>query len=321
MQKTSQTTFEPSETINTAVLFLIFNRLDTTKQVFEAIRLAKPPRLYIAGDGPRDSRQDEDKKVKAVRNYVMDHVDWNCEVKTLFREKNLGCKYAVSGGINWFFENEEMGIIIEDDCLPHPTFFRFCEELLDRYRNDERIGIISGDNFQFGRRRNEESYYFSRYAHIWGWASWRRTWQHYDVGMKQWPTVRDGDWLFDIFQDKKLARYWNRIFDRVFQNKIDTWDYQLNFACLINSQLHIMPDDNLVSNIGFGAGAVHTLRKNHLAEIPSVPMKFPLFHPSIIIRDAFADRLTELDQFSQSFIISRIIKDIRAKIKEKSNNA
>jgi hypothetical protein len=296
--------------LKSPVLFLIFNRPDTTKQVFEAIRKAKPPRLYVAADGPRDSRSGEDAKVKAVRDYVLDHIDWGCEVKTLFRDKNLGCKYAVSSAIDWFFEHEEMGIILEDDCLPHYSFFRFCEELLELYRDEERIGIISGDNFQFGKRRTHDSYYFSRYAHIWGWASWRRTWQKYDVEMKQWPDVKTQEWFSYILRDKKIVRYWIHIFDDVFNNKIDTWDYQLNFACLINSTLNIMPNDNLISNIGFGADASRTSKKNRLTEIPVSEMRFPLLHPPMITRDALADGMTERDQFIKPFVISRIVKKI-----------
>ena len=156
--------------LETPVLFLVFNRPDTTAQVFEAIRQAKPPRLYVASDGAREDKEGELEKVKQVRE-IVSQVDWNCEVKTLFRDKNLGCKIAVSSAIDWFFEQEEMGIILEDDCLPHPTFFRFCQELLERYRDDERIGMISGNNFQFGRKCTDYSYYFSMYSHIWGWAS------------------------------------------------------------------------------------------------------------------------------------------------------
>lgn len=310
MQDNSLNTFVPPQPLKTAILFLIFNRLDTTKQVFEAIRKAKPPRLYIAADGPRNSRPGEDAKVEAVRDYVMGHIDWDCEVKTLIREKNLGCKYAVSSAIDWFFENEEMGIILEDDCLPHPSFFRFCEELLERYREDERVGIISGDNFQFGKRRTQYSYYFSRHTHIWGWASWRRTWKKYDVGMKIWPAVKDGGWLSDILQNKKLVKFWQDIFEAVYNNKIDAWSYYLTFACWINSTLNIMPNSNLISNIGFGAGAVHTTPKNHLSEIPLIEMKFPLSHPPMMIRDALADSVTECDQFTRPFILSRIAKKI-----------
>ncbi len=311
MKNISSEPFTPPHPLKTAVLFLIFNRLDTTKHVFEAIRLTRPPRLYIAADGPRDSRPGEDNKVKAVRDYVIGHIDWDCEVKTLFREKNLGCKYGVSGGIDWFFENEEMGIILEDDCLPHPSFFMFCEELLERYHEDQRIGIISGDNFQFGKRRTSDSYYFSRYAHIWGWASWRRTWKKYDVAMKQWPYVKKNDFLSDILRHKKQVRYWTKIFNDVFNNKIDTWDYQLYFACLINSMLNIMPNDNLISNIGFGDNASHTSQINKFSEMPVSEMSFPLLHPAVVIRDALADSVTEREQFTQSFIISRIANIIR----------
>jgi hypothetical protein len=311
MQDVSENKFISQAPLKTAVLFMLFNRLDTTKQVFEAIRRAKPPRLYVAADGPRDSKPDEDNKVKAVRDYVIGHIDWDCEVKTLFREKNLGCKYAVSGSIDWFFENEEMGIILEDDCLPHPSFFRFCEELLERYREDERIGIISGDNFQFGKRHTDDSYYFSRYTHIWGWASWRRTWQKYDVAMKQWPSIKMNGLLSDILQYKKLVKYWNDIFEDVFNNKIDTWDYQLNFACLINSMLNIMPNNNLISNIGFGANASRTTKINKFSAMPVLEMRFPLLYPNVIIRDALADRITERDQFSKSLIIAKIAKIIR----------
>lgn len=161
--------FTPPYPLNTAVLFLVFNRPDTTKQVFEAIRKAKPPRLYVAADGPRLNRAGEEEKVKAVREYLMDNIDWSCEVKTLFRQENLGCKYAVSGAITWFFEHEEMGIILEDDCLPSQSFFWFCEELLNRYNNDTRIFLISGFNSINKWKNNSFDYLFSYYGSIWGW--------------------------------------------------------------------------------------------------------------------------------------------------------
>jgi len=304
----------PPQPLKTAVLFLPFIRLDTTKRVFEAIRLARPIRLYIAADGPRESKPGEDEKVKVVRDYVMNHIDWECDVKTLFCEKNLGCKYGLSDSISWFFKNEEMGIILEDDCLPHPSFFRFCDELLEKYRLDERIGIISGDNFQFGKRRTKDSYYFSQYVHIWGWASWRRTWQKYDVEMELWPSVKDGEWLFDILKNKKQIKYWQDILEAVYNNKIDTWDYQLNFSCWINSRLNIMPNINLISNIGFGADAGRTTQKNKFSEIQAHEMRFPLSHPPLIIRNALADGMTARIQFSKLSIIARIANKIRRMI-------
>ena len=177
-------TFTPPAPLQTAVLFLVFNRLDTTRRVFEAIRKAQPPRLYIAADGARVGKHGEAEKVQAVRDYTMKNIDWKCEVKTLFRDQNLGCKYAVSGGISWFFEQEEQGIILEDDCLPSQSFFWFCEELLERYADDEQIFIITGYNKQQRWHPEIYDYFFSNFGGIWGWASWRRAWAHFDGDMK-----------------------------------------------------------------------------------------------------------------------------------------
>jgi hypothetical protein len=303
--------------LQTPVAFIIFNRPDTTAQVFSEIRRARPPKLLVVADGPRIDRPGETEKCAASRA-IIEQVDWPCEVIRNYSDTNLGCKRRVSSGLDWVFQTVEEAIILEDDCLPHPSFFRFCEELLERYREDERIGIISGDNFQFGKRRTNDSYYFSRNAHIWGWASWRRTWHKYDVEMKQWPDVKSQEWLSDILQDKKLVRYWIDIFDDVFKNKIDTWDYQLNFACLINSMLNIMPNNNLISNIGFGAGASRTTKKNKFSGMPVSEMRFPLLHPPIIIRDALADGIVERDIFKAPFIV-RIAKHLNARIVNKTD--
>lgn len=292
------TTLTSPEPLNTAVLFLVFNRLDTTKQVFEAIRLARPPRLYIAADGARASRVGEAATVRAVRDYVVSHVDWECEVKTLFRDQNLGCKFAVSGAITWFFENEEMGIILEDDCLPDPTFFRFCQELLERYRYDQRIGMISGDNFQFGNRRNDDSYYFSKYVHIWGWASWRDRWAgSYDVTMAKWPRIRDEGWLADMVGNTREAAYWRKIFERVYRGEIDTWDYQWVFANWVEGRMSITPAANLISNIGFGGNATHTTGDSDLANVARNSMGFPLTHPPGVFKNIKADQFNEIKCF------------------------
>ena len=157
-----------------AVLFIIFNRPETTQRVFDAIRLAKPTRLYIAADGPRENKTGEKELCEQARK-IAQNVDWDCEVKTLFQKENLGCGKAVSHAISWFFENEDMGIILEDDCLPHQSFFKYCEELLEKYKNNDRIGIISGNNFQKKRKIGSFSYYFSDIVNIWGWATWARS--------------------------------------------------------------------------------------------------------------------------------------------------
>ena len=286
--------FVTPEPLKSPVLFLVFNRPDTTRRVFEAIRQAQPSQLFIAADGPREGKSGEAEKCADVRRIVHEGIDWDCEVKTLFRDENLGCKAAVSRAIDWFFEHVEEGIILEDDCLPHPTFFRFCEELLNKYRDDERIGQISGDNFQFGKKRTEYSYYFSRYTHIWGWATWRRAWKNYDVDMKSWPEIRDNGWLQDWLGNKKLVHYWMRIFEMTYQGEINTWDYQWTFTCWIRNCLTILPNVNLVSNIGFSAGATHTSHKNDKsANIPVEAMEFPLRHPPFMSRDSSGDKRTE----------------------------
>ena len=168
-----------NSSINTAVLFMVFNRPNTTSKVFEEIKKARPPRLYVAADGPRKDKDGEEKKVLKVRE-IATAVDWPCEVKTLFREKNLGCKSQTSSAITWFFKNEEQGIILEDDSLPHIDFFYFCEFLLDYYHDNKKILTIAGCNFQDGNKRGDASYYFSKYFQCWGWAGWRRSWSYYD---------------------------------------------------------------------------------------------------------------------------------------------
>ena len=278
--------------LTTPVAFLIFNRPDTTARVFEAIRQAKPPKLLVVADGPRPDRPDDVEKCKAARA-IIDGVDWDCEVLTNYSDANLGCKNRVSSGLDWVFETVEEAIILEDDCLPHSSFFRFCEELLDYYRHDKRIMAISGDNFQFRRRHTEYSYYFSRYTHIWGWASWRRAWQYYDVKMKLWEEIRDGDWLKSILEETKVVKYWTKIFQTAYDDKIDTWDYPWTFACWIQNGLTILPNVNLVSNIGFGEDATHTSSsKSRVANLGVQEMNFPLEHPLFVIRHKQADDFT-----------------------------
>jgi hypothetical protein len=232
--------------LKTAVLFLVFNRLDETVRVFEAIREAKPPRLYLASDGARLNVPGETEQVEAVRDYLMSAIDWDCEINTLFRDSNLGCKYAVSSAITWFFENEEQGIILEDDCLPSISFFWFCEELLDKYKDDLRVWLISGDNFQDGVRRGDASYYFSKFNHIWGWASWATRWSSYDVEMKTFEQFSLEHRISSVFSEIREQNHWMSTFSQVYQGKIDTWDYQWNYTVLSNNGLSVIHNINLI---------------------------------------------------------------------------
>jgi len=291
--------------LKTPVAFIIFNRPDTTERVFAEIAKAKPPKLLVVGDGARTDRAGEAEKVAGARA-IIDRVDWDCEVLTNFSEVNLGCKRRVSSGIDWVFEQVEDAIILEDDCLPHPTFFRFCEELLALYRDDQRIGMISGDNFQFGHTINDDSYYFSNINHIWGWATWRSRWQHdYDVSMKHWPLIRDEKRMFDWYGSKVEQNSWEHIFADVYQGKIDTWDYQWNFGSRINGRLAAMPNVNLISNIGFGAGATHTTGGSKLADMAVEAIKFPLCHPETIFASLTLDQ-RYFSAFSKASFFYRI---------------
>jgi hypothetical protein len=282
-------TFTPPAPLQTAVLFLVFNRPDTTAQVFEAIRKAKPPRLYVAADGPRADREAEIEKVEKVRE-IATAVDWPCEVKTLFRQENLGCKRAISEAITWFFEYEDQGIILEDDCLPHPDFFGFCESLLDRYADDDRVSVITGNNFQNGQLRGGDSYYFSKYNHCWGWATWRRAWKHYDGKLLFWSDwSKSVDWL-KITPDPIERQYWSRICELVRADEIDSWAYPWTASVWYHGGLTATPNVNLVSNIGFGPDSTHTASAHsHLAAIPTRGIG-ELLHPIEIFQDAIADR-------------------------------
>ena len=254
---TDQTQFTAPHPLKTAVLFLVFNRLHTTKEVFEAIRQAKPPHLYVAADGPRSNKEGEAEKVRIVRDYIMQRIDWECEVHTLFREENLGCKYAVSGAVTWFFEHEEQGIILEDDCLPSQSFFWYCESLLDRYKNDESVFSVSGDGRATESFVMKEDYAFCKYPMIWGWASWRRVWDSYDPELKDWPLQRD-DLPKKISSHIPTVRFWKNTFDLMHKKEIDTWDFQLSFLVLRYGGRCIVPNVNLITNIGFDEDASHT---------------------------------------------------------------
>ena len=304
--------FVPPHPLGTAVLFLIFNRIDTTKQVFEAIRQAKPPKLYVAADGPKKNREKEVEQVKAVQDYVINNIDWNCEVKTLFRDKNLGCKFAVSSAITWFFENEEMGIILEDDCLPSQSFFWFCEELLEKYKNDFRIGHIGGSNFQKGLKRGNADYYFSIYNHVWGWASWANRWKEYDVNLVRF---KNSGFLKKIHNSTKALRYWEKIFFLMKNQQIDTWDYQWTFTMWGKNWLSIIPNLNLVTNIGFGSDATHTNKINESANIRSYDMVIKK-HPKEIEENIEADEYTNKNIYLKKKLIPRIINKLKKYLNE-----
>ena len=297
--------------LTTPVVFIIFNRPNFTRKVFAEIRKVQPRQLFVIADGYRSNKDGEREKCAEARK-IIEEVDWNCEVLTNFSDMHLGCGRRVSSGLDWVFARVEEAIILEDDCLPDSTFFYFCQELLEAYRNDTRVTSISGNNFQFGYNHIPCSYYFSKYFHMWGWATWRRVWKEYDFDMSLWPEVCDGQWLFDFFAaievqedeyerkikvlgGKSAIQSWYGKFESTYTCEIDTWDYQFFLCCLLQNGLQVIPNVNLVSNIGFNLEATHTINiDSKLANVPVQKMEFPLKHPRFVFRNVRADEYIQL---------------------------
>lgn len=276
--------------MTSAVLFIIFKRPDTTRRVFERIREAQPPRLYIAADGPRKDRPDEAERCALVRQ-IVENVDWPCEVHRLYRDENLGCGKGVSSAITWFFEHEEQGIIIEDDILPHIDFFKYCDEMLDRYKDEERIQGISGHNVFYKELKNNLPYYLSHFSGIWGWASWRRVWNTYIYDIREIKR----DQLKKKLENRippKTCLFFLDVYDKMLDSGIDTWDYQFFFNQMLNDRFFIIPFTNMTRNIGFDSlDAAHTSGSNrfelhHLEKTP-----YPFEHPVVLLEDLHADKI------------------------------
>jgi hypothetical protein len=302
----------PESRLNTAVLFLVFSRLDTTKQVFESIRKAKPSRLYIAADGARKSKPGEAEKVASVRDYIISGIDWDCEVNTLFRDENLGCKVAVSSAIDWFFQHEEMGIILEDDCMPSQSFFGYCEELLEKYKTDLRVWNISGYKPSY-LTSDEYSYNFSKFTQIWGWATWADRWKHYDVTLSKYTENNSILDSYEFFTEEYANASRKITLDKVLSGDINTWDYQWNFTVRINNGLSIRPSVNMVGNVGFGEDATHTLNtntevENNVAE----EITLPLSHPDFMMVHKENDQY-----FSSKNLDSRFFSKVKRKLRGK----
>lgn len=277
--------------MQTPVLLLTWRRPETFRKVINAIRPVAPTCLYVVSDGPNSDRPAEIKQVAKTRAIVDQEIDWPCHIEKLYSATNQGCRLGVSRGITWFFNHVDEGIILEDDCVPHPDFFAYCSTLLQRYRDDTRVWCISGTNFQAQQWRGDGSYYFSRYPYCWGWASWRRCWQHYDDELGRWPLLRDSGLLATIFEYPSERKLWSQIWQRlVDQGQPDSWAYRWCFTCLANSGLTAVPNRNLVSNVGFDKDATHTTSQNNPAAVLSIDRGLDtLAPPSFLLRDAAAD--------------------------------
>jgi hypothetical protein len=298
--------------MQTPVLLIIFNRFDTTKQVLASLRLSGVKDLFIYSDGPRVEKTGEINLLKLVQAETLNEIDWPCNVITNFREQNEGPRLAIGHAVTWFFEHVEEGIILEHDCVPAPSFYPFCETLLAHYRNDTRIMHISGDNFQFGKWRGDGSYYFSNLNHIWGFATWRRAWKHYDVSMGKFEVFKKYNRIKDIFQSKREQDIWMDILTKTHLQELQTWDYQWTFSIWINHGISILPNQNLVSNVGFDDQALNTTDPNHkLAKMQTFDIE-ELVHPSLIIIDHEADYYSTNEVFNPTilkFVIQKYFKN------------
>jgi hypothetical protein len=278
------------------VVLLLFKRPALTAQLLERLRAVKPSLILAVADGPRPDHPEEQEACARVRDLVKSEIDWPATVRTEYAEANLGLRHRVSSGLNWAFGQVEEAIILEDDCLPHPDFFRFCAELLDYYRHDTRVGVVAGVNFQSPSFSRAASYYFSKYPHCWGWATWKRAWRYFDLEASSWPALKAGGLLHHLFQEPAETEYWSRIFDEVHAGKRNSWAYPWLLACWQQSLLSVIPAVNLVSNVGSGEAATHCA-DSPLLHRPAAPMVFPLRHPANVVMDSDADDYCQRNVF------------------------
>lgn len=270
----------------TPVVLIIYRRPELARQVFDVIRDIQPSELFVIADGPKDESETE---VCQSTRRVVERIDWNCRLTTDFSDHNLGPRHRVVTGLEGVFRAVDRAIVLEDDCVPSPSFFEFCQQLLEYYAGDQRVWEIGGCNFQMGHSRTKASYYFSKYVHTWGWATWRRSWEKFDPDIESWPTLRNNGALGSVWASRAEEAYWTRVFDRVHDGRISTaWDFQWLYAMWCQGARSVVPDTNLISNVGFGHGASHHVDMDPaLADLPRAEM-VELRHPDCLtpVREA-----------------------------------
>lgn len=277
--------------VDTPIAYIIFNRPRYTRQTFEAIRAAQPKELFLIADGPRSTHPEDAALCQEVRE-IVSQIDWPCLVHQNFAPANLGLKGRVSSGLNWVFSKVERAIILEDDCLPHPDFFSFCDDLLERYAYDERVWVITGDNHQMGKKRGDASYFFSHYSDCWGWATWGRAWKNFQGDIPFWPEWRESLSWQAMQLDQVETRFWLDIFSRVYFNQISSsWFYPWLACIWYGRGLTATANVNLVSNIGIGPDATHTVALTEQAGAITHPLG-ELLHPHRVEINRAADRCT-----------------------------
>ena len=303
--------------MNLPILILAWKRPNHVKKVISSLRKIKPINIYVSCDGSDGINKLESSLVEETREVIQKEIDWECKINFNFSKKKLGCRFGVSNGINWFFQNVNEGIIIEDDCIIHPHFFHFAEVLLEKYKYDSRIGSISASNLQNGIKRGSSSYYFSKYHHCWGWATWKDRWKNYDQELESWKFIKTNKLERQIFGTNSEIKYWNRIFQKLYHfNKPDSWAYRWFISCQANRLISIIPNINLAQNIGFGKDGTNTIKgesplKIDIEEISKFSM-LPIKHPEFIITSSLADEYTFKNHYNPS-LKTRIMNRINEK--------
>lgn len=315
MQFKSISTPQSGENIYSPVALFIFNRPEITQHMVNILQNVNLTTLFVIADGPRSGNLDDKVLCRQTRE-IVDSISWGCKVHRLYRDNNLGCGHSPAQGLAWIFSQVDRCIILEDDCIPHPSFFNYCNELLERYIANPRIMMISGDNYLLGRHPISDSYLFSVNTQTHGWATWRRAWCAYDFYMKDWPQLRSLSWLTELLGSKSYAKSWLKNFDFAFHesnhnSRCSFWDYQWIYACWKSNGLTIIPAVNLISNVGYGQIATHTLEDDHpLAALACEEISFPLRHPVRIARDHKADDIIKITAFGYKPLFMKIYRKI-----------
>ena len=307
--------------LQTPILLLTWKREKEIQLIINILKKLNAKTIYINSDGcdlisPKTTEKD---KIIKTRNTILEKIDWECKVRFNFNNKNLGCKKSIISAINWFFENEESGIILEEDCIPNESFFYFCSHLLDKYKDNKKISCITGVNFQNGQKVSNSSYYFSKYNHCWGWATWRESWKIFDEDMSFWPIMKEQKrWEIDPLMSKEERNYWEYIFENSYQNKVNSWAYPW-LASLWNShKLTITPEYNLVSNVGFDGLATHTKNRFSISANKETFNLGKIIDNPIIKIDLKADNYTFKNHFYETInsnLKYKYLKKIRLLIK------
>ncbi len=301
----------------TPVVLFVYNRPAFTQRVINVLAQLRPTTLFVVADGPRAGSKTDILLCQQTRE-IIETINWPCEIRKKYSDSNLGCRKSIPTGLDFVFTQVDECIILEDDCLPDLSFFPFCKEMLKRYQDNQSIMTISGHRTDGPNEIDSESYFFSKYPNIWGWATWKNRWEKYDSELKSWPNLRKTSWLSSILPTQDAQKYWMRIFDKM-QEGVDTWDYAWVYASWLNHGLTVRPKINMITNIGFGIDATHTKQNENLPSFPpSSAMVFPLSHPDCVEIDEQADSRIEWVSFSGMDV--RIIANVRARLVKSMND-